>query len=549
MTGEVLKDIADKALMSKLKEVDTELMESKSVDKVSVIGEEIGVQGVEFVQSFVSESNQVGKIVCEDKIIVENVSIPETPCQKQLKEAYDTLARSIKMIQKESTENDKATKLAQATLFDKQREVNFHLDTIASLKKELELVKIENDRIDQKLMSYVASSYVLEQIVLDDESEKSEKAHSVEANVKYENVEKVFKLVELSVNEIKKNDFFSKLKKSFGTSCPTSSEKKDGVGRGQNKKNQFKKQGIGFEKKLAKQVVKPKDRIDDVFVAGPSAEDEKEYIFSQKAVDDFNAAQKLKVETVNTTFVEGKSLKLEDKLKSIFEIGESSKINKTSKFYPKTKVFENQSWIVKSKPSVEIKKMENVWKNESNLVKDDVVEFESELDKFLSEFPTINNKIKQDVKEKASNGLPKSILSRWIMDSGASRHMTGSLALLYDVKSINGSYVGFAGNQGGRIVGQGKLTNGVISFDKVNYIVELTNNLLSISQIYEKMKRKAKRERERENQRIAEKRGMFMKMQADEEKARKKENERIRVALSKKPKPREEMYRAICVTP
>ncbi|KAM0006806.1 putative transcription factor MADS-MIKC family [Helianthus debilis subsp. tardiflorus] len=43
--------------------------------------------------------------------------------------------------------------------------------------------------------------------------------------------------------------------------------------------------------------------------------------------------------------------------------------------------------------------------------------------------------------------LPKSMLSRWIMDSGASRHMTGTLALLYDVKAINGSYVGFAGNQ------------------------------------------------------------------------------------------------------
>ncbi|XP_021974503.1 uncharacterized protein LOC110869568 [Helianthus annuus] len=83
-------------------------------------------------------------------------------------------------------------------------------------------------------------------------------------------------------------------------------------------------------------------------------------------------------------------------------------------------------------------------------------------------------------------GLPRSILSKWIMDSGASRHMTGTLALLYDVKSINRSYVGFAGNQGGRIVGQGTLTNGVISFEKVNYIVELENNLLSISQICDK---------------------------------------------------------------
>ena len=83
----------------------------------------------------------------------------------QVKEAYDTLARSIKMIQKESVENDKATKLLKSIIFDKQVEVNFHLDKIASLKKELELTKIENERIDKKLMSYVASSYVIEQIV------------------------------------------------------------------------------------------------------------------------------------------------------------------------------------------------------------------------------------------------------------------------------------------------------------------------------------------------------------------------------------------------
>ena len=55
---------------------------------------------------------------------------------------------------------------------------------------------------------------------------------------------------------------------------------------------------------MAKQVFKPKEKINDVFVAGPSTEVEKEYIFSQKVVDDFNAAQKLKEETVNTTFVE-----------------------------------------------------------------------------------------------------------------------------------------------------------------------------------------------------------------------------------------------------
>ncbi|XP_022003910.1 uncharacterized protein LOC110901387 [Helianthus annuus] len=145
-----------------------------------------------------------------------------------------------------------------------------------------------------------------------------------------------------------------------------------------------------------------------------------------------------------------------------------------------------------SKLSVEVKKMENALKIDSNIFKDDVVEFENEVDKFLAEFPPITNKVKTIVKEEVPNvifdfpkthekcdvvfgsvseGLPKSILSKWIMDSGASRHMTGTLALLYDVKSINGSYVGFAGNQGGRIVGQGTLSNGVISFNKGSNVV------------------------------------------------------------------------------
>ncbi|XP_035843927.1 uncharacterized protein LOC118490410 [Helianthus annuus] len=342
MTGEVLKDIADKALMGKLKEVDSEPKESQSVDKVSVNREESGVQEVKSVKQSVSESKHVGKTDCDEKIDEKVVPIYETPCQRclqpcveclekdtkyrelkhhtymikfdleQLKEAYDTLARSIKMIQKESVENDKATKLAQATLFDKQREVNYHLDTIASLRKELELAKIENDRIDKNIdITFTASntdneSQVIKNVidqVLDDESEKSEKAHSEKAvsdsedegnfldryNVKIENVEKVFKLVELNVNEINNNEFFSKLKKSFGTSRPTSSEKKDG------------------------------------------------------------------------------------------------------------------SWIAKSKPSVEIKKMENALKNDSNLFKDDVVDFENEVDKFLDEFPPITTKVKTIVKEEVPN--------------------------------------------------------------------------------------------------------------------------------------------------
>ena len=77
-------------------------------------------------------------------------------------------------------------------------------------------------------------------------------------------------------------------------------------------------------------------------------------------------------------------------------------------------------------------------------------------------------------------------MSKWILDSGASRHMTGMLPSLSSVKSFNEGRVAFAGDKGGNITGRGILTNGCISFDHVNYVTELENNLLSISQISDK---------------------------------------------------------------
>ena len=64
--------------------------------------------------------------------------------------------------------------------------------------------------------------------------------------------------------------------------------------------------------------------------------------------------------------------------------------------------------------------------------------------------------------------------------------MTGNLSLLSSVKPFKGGKVAFAGDKGGSITGQGILTNGCVSFDRVNYVTELENNLLSISQISDK---------------------------------------------------------------
>ncbi|KAK9073804.1 hypothetical protein SSX86_006398 [Deinandra increscens subsp. villosa] len=55
----------------------------------------------------------------------------------------------------------------------------------------------------------------------------------------------------------------------------------------------------------------------------------------------------------------------------------------------------------------------------------------------------------------------------WVVDSGASRHMTGNISLLSDVKPINGGNVTFAGNKGGRITGEGKMGNEKVTVDKI----------------------------------------------------------------------------------
>ncbi|KAI3732917.1 hypothetical protein L1987_64129 [Smallanthus sonchifolius] len=53
-------------------------------------------------------------------------------------------------------------------------------------------------------------------------------------------------------------------------------------------------------------------------------------------------------------------------------------------------------------------------------------------------------------------GHPKGTISnRWYVDSGCSRHMTGNMALLQDVKPFRGGYVAFAGEKGGSITCQG----------------------------------------------------------------------------------------------
>ncbi|MFS7912189.1 putative transcription factor interactor and regulator CCHC(Zn) family [Helianthus anomalus] len=101
--------------------------------------------------------------------------------------------------------------------------------------------------------------------------------------------------------------FLSKPKNSFVKSQPNNSGKKEWVGKDDNNKrngNNLKRKVVGFEKKVGKQEFKPKEKLYEVFLSGMNTVAEKDYIFNQKAVDDFNAAKKLKEETNKSTFVE-----------------------------------------------------------------------------------------------------------------------------------------------------------------------------------------------------------------------------------------------------
>ncbi|XP_071729234.1 uncharacterized protein [Rutidosis leptorrhynchoides] len=60
------------------------------------------------------------------------------------------------------------------------------------------------------------------------------------------------------------------------------------------------------------------------------------------------------------------------------------------------------------------------------------------------------------------------------------------MSLLHDVKSIKGGPVSFAFDQGGFITAQGMISNSPVSFDKVSYVKEMENNLLSVSQVCDK---------------------------------------------------------------
>ncbi|KAJ9535942.1 hypothetical protein OSB04_un000896 [Centaurea solstitialis] len=74
----------------------------------------------------------------------------------------------------------------------------------------------------------------------------------------------------------------------------------------------------------------------------------------------------------------------------------------------------------------------------------------------------------------------------WYLDSGCSRHMTGSKSVPSNYREERGPAVTFGGNGKGQTRGYGTLTNGVTTFKRDAYVEGLMHNLLSISQLCDK---------------------------------------------------------------
>ncbi|KAI3771062.1 hypothetical protein L6452_02215 [Arctium lappa] len=97
---------------------------------------------------------------------------------------------------------------------------------------------------------------------------------------------------------------------------------------------------------------------------------------------------------------------------------------------------------------------------------------------------------KKTVVEKTVNEMDKCQCSRachvWIIDSGASRHMTAHKHLLFDYVDHYAGTVSFGNVMKGYVRGYGSIKNSLITISKVLYVEGLAYNLFSISQFAEK---------------------------------------------------------------
>ncbi|XP_022007753.1 uncharacterized protein LOC110907026 [Helianthus annuus] len=90
-----------------------------------------------------SSTKKVEEEECEIKVEVDE----ETVFEKYVKESYDVLSRTIGGLKKTNLEVDAAMTMMSSTLMTKQKVINEYIEDYAKLKLDLELEKIESERI------------------------------------------------------------------------------------------------------------------------------------------------------------------------------------------------------------------------------------------------------------------------------------------------------------------------------------------------------------------------------------------------------------------
>ncbi|KAJ0743915.1 putative transcription factor interactor and regulator CCHC(Zn) family [Helianthus annuus] len=83
---------------------------------------------------------------------------------KYVKESYDILNRTVDSLKRTNAEIEKANDKMSATLMTKQSVINDYIEDCANLKKELELERIESERINRLLLSYTTCDYLIDRV-------------------------------------------------------------------------------------------------------------------------------------------------------------------------------------------------------------------------------------------------------------------------------------------------------------------------------------------------------------------------------------------------
>ncbi|KAJ0626194.1 hypothetical protein HanLR1_Chr01g0009221 [Helianthus annuus] len=83
---------------------------------------------------------------------------------KYVKELYDVLNRTVDGLNKTNLEVDAAMTMMSSKLMTKQKVINEYIEDCAKLKQDLELEKIESERIKRLLLSYTTCDYLIDRV-------------------------------------------------------------------------------------------------------------------------------------------------------------------------------------------------------------------------------------------------------------------------------------------------------------------------------------------------------------------------------------------------